>query len=42
MLKLQIPEIPLWAHFVKARVNVRLYPDGLACVFHGPTLHRPV
>jgi transposase len=35
-LKLQIPESPLRAHFVKARVKVRLYPDGTHAVFHGP------
>jgi transposase len=34
-LKLQIPESPLRAHFVKARVKVRLYPDGTHAVFHG-------
>lgn len=34
-LKLQIPESPLRAHFVKARVKVRLYPDGSHAVFHG-------
>ncbi|RNJ49033.1 ISNCY family transposase [Methylocystis hirsuta] len=35
-LKLQIPESPLRAHFVKARVKVRCYPDGTHAVFHGP------
>ena len=35
-LKLQIPESPLRAHFVKARVKVHLYPDGSHAVFHGP------
>ena len=35
-LKLQIPESPLRAHFVKARVKVRRYPDGTHAVFHGP------
>ena len=35
-LKLQIPESPLRAHFVKARVKVRLYPDGSHAIFHGP------
>lgn len=35
-LKLQIPESPLRAHFVKARVKVRCYPDGTLAVFHGP------
>ncbi len=35
-LKLQIPQSPLRAHFVKARVKVRQYPDGTLAVFHGP------
>ncbi|MBA2705384.1 MAG: ISNCY family transposase [Blastocatellia bacterium] len=35
-LKLQIPESPLRAHFVKARVKVRQYPDGTHAIFHGP------
>ena len=35
-LKLQIPESPLRAHFVKARVKVRQYPDGSHAIFHGP------
>ena len=35
-LKLQIPQSPLRAHFVKARVKVRRYPDGSHAVFHGP------
>lgn len=34
-LKLQIPESPLRAHFVRARVKVRQYPDGSYAVFHG-------
>lgn len=34
-LKLQIPASPLRAHFVKARVKVRQYPDGTYAVFHG-------
>jgi len=34
-LKLQIPESPLRAHFVKARVKVRQYPDGSHAIFHG-------
>lgn len=34
-LKLQIPESPLRAHFVKARVKVRQYHDGSHAVFHG-------
>jgi transposase len=35
-LKLQIPPSPLRPHFVKARVKVRLYPDGGHAIFHGP------
>lgn len=35
-LKLQIPDSPLRAHFVKARVKVRHYPDGTHAIFHGP------
>ena len=35
-LKLQIPASPLRAHFVKARVKVRQYPDGTHAIFHGP------
>jgi hypothetical protein len=35
-LKLQIPESPMRAHFVKARVNVHVCPDGSHAVFHGP------
>ncbi|MFM7304668.1 MAG: ISNCY family transposase [Alphaproteobacteria bacterium] len=35
-LKLQIPESPVRAHFVKARVKVRQYPDGSHAIFHGP------
>ena len=35
-LKLQIPESPLRAHFVKARVKVRTYLDGTHAIFHGP------
>jgi hypothetical protein len=34
-LKLQIPESPLRAHFVKATVKVRHYPDGDYGIFHG-------
>ena len=34
-LKLQIPESPLRAHFVKATVKVRQYQDGSHAVFHG-------
>ena len=35
-LKLQIPESPLRAHFVKANVKVRQYCDGTHAIFHGP------
>ena len=35
-LKLQIPESPLRAHFVKANVKVRHYIDGTHAIFHGP------
>jgi transposase len=35
-LRLQIPESPIRAHFVKARVKVRRYPDGRLALFHGP------
>jgi len=34
-LKLQIPESPLRAHFVKATVKVRHYQDGSYAIFHG-------
>jgi hypothetical protein len=34
--KLQIPESPMRAHFVKARVKVHVYPDGSHALFHGP------
>jgi transposase len=35
-LRLQLPASPLRAHYVKARVVVRQYPDGTLAVFHGP------
>jgi hypothetical protein len=35
-LKLQLPESRARAHYVKARVKVRNYPDGTLAVFHGP------
>jgi len=35
-LRLQLPPSPARAHFVKARVKVRNYPDGTLAVFHGP------
>jgi hypothetical protein len=34
-LRLQIPESPLRAHFVKATVKVHQYPDGRHAIFHG-------
>jgi hypothetical protein len=35
-LKLQLPESSVRAHYVKARVKVREYPDGNLAVLHGP------
>ena len=35
-LRLQLPESSARAHYVKARVKVRQYPDGSLAVFHGP------
>lgn len=35
-LRLQIPESRTRAHYVKARVKVREYPDGSLSLFHGP------
>ena len=35
-LRLQLPESRMRAHYVKARVKVRQYPDGRLAVFHGP------
>jgi hypothetical protein len=37
-LRLQLPQSRLRAHYVKARVKVRQYPDGTLAVFHGPRL----
>ena len=34
--QLQLPPSPLRAHYVKARVKLRQYPDGTLAVFHGP------
>ena len=34
--RLQIPESPVRAHYVKAHVKVRHYPDGKVAIFHGP------
>jgi transposase len=33
---LQLPHSPARAHYVKANVKVREYPDGTLAVFHGP------
>jgi hypothetical protein len=35
-LTLQLPPSPARAHYVKAKVKVRRYPDGTHAVFHGP------
>ena len=35
-LRLQLPESRTRAHYVKAHVKVREYPDGTLGVFHGP------
>lgn len=37
-LKLQLPQSRARAHYVKARVKVRAYPDGALALFHGPRL----
>ncbi len=37
-LRLQLPESKARAHYVKAKVKVRQYPDGTLAVFHGPRL----
>jgi transposase len=34
--RLQLPQTPMRAHYVKARVKVREYPGGTLAVFHGP------
>jgi hypothetical protein len=34
--RLQLPASPLRAHYVKASVKIREYPDGTLAVFHGP------
>jgi transposase len=36
--RLQLPPNQARAHYVKARVKVRQYPDGTLAVFHGPRL----
>ena len=38
-LRLQLPQSPLRAHYVKAQVRVHQYPDGGLAVLHGP---RPI
>lgn len=35
-LRLQLPPSPARAHYVKATVKVRHYPDGTLALFHGP------
>jgi transposase len=35
-LRLQLPQSPARAHYVKARVKLRHYSDGTLAVFHGP------
>lgn len=35
-LRLQLPESRIRAHYVRAQVKVRHYPDGTLAVFHGP------
>jgi hypothetical protein len=35
-VRLQLPESRIRAHYVKARVKVRDYPDGTLAIFHGP------
>jgi len=37
-LRLQLPQSRARAHYVKARVKVRAYPDDTLAVFHGPRL----
>jgi transposase len=37
-LKLQLPPSPARAHYVKARVKLRKYPDGTIALLHGPRL----
>jgi len=37
-LHLQLPQSRARAHYVKARVKLREYPDGTLAVFHGPRL----
>lgn len=35
-LRLQLPSSPARAHYVRAKVKLRRYPDGTLAVFHGP------
>lgn len=37
-LKLQLPDSKIRAHYVKAKIKVRQYPDGMLAIFHGPKL----
>jgi transposase len=37
-LRLQLPPSPVRAHYVKAKVKVRRYPDDTLALFHGPRL----
>jgi transposase len=37
-LRLQLPPSPVRAHYVKAHVKLRHYPDGTLALFHGPRL----
>jgi hypothetical protein len=36
--RLQLPQSRLRAHYVRARVKMREYPDGTLAIFHGPRL----
>ena len=36
--RLQLPQSRLRAHYVRARVKLRHYPDGTLAIFHGPRL----
>jgi hypothetical protein len=37
-VRLQLPPTPARAHYVKAHIKVRHYPDGTLALFHGPRL----
>ena len=41
-LRLQLPQSPLRAHYVKAHVRVHQYPDGGLAVFHSPRPSRAI